>query len=281
MHAVACRGVHAAPCCGHAAGPWAWRWSSPPSPSPTTGSGVTAGRRGSPCWLAVYALGRYADPRAAAVGAAAVAAGVLSVDVPRLQEGSPIDEVLPGWLVLAVGGRSRTVDQLVARGGRTKPPLGTKDRDRDFPHALPWPTSARGSPGELHDLVAHSMAVTVLHAQAAQRVLETDPAPGGFLAGSDRQVSPGRDSRSYAASSRSSTTVPEASPLDPPPTLARVPTKLVAQVRAAGLPVTLTVEGSCEEPARRPRPVGVPHRPGEPDQRAQARGAGSHRRTST
>ncbi|HET9997571.1 MAG TPA: hypothetical protein VFQ17_08660, partial [Nocardioides sp.] len=51
--------------------------------------------------LAVYALGRYADPRASAVGLTAVGAGVLAVDLPRLQDGAPLDEVLPGWVFIA------------------------------------------------------------------------------------------------------------------------------------------------------------------------------------
>ena len=46
--------------------------------------------------LAVYALGRYAGARASAVGMAAVGCGRAAVDLPRLQDGAPLDEVLPG-----------------------------------------------------------------------------------------------------------------------------------------------------------------------------------------
>ena len=97
---------------------------------------------------------------------------------------------------------------------------------------------------ELHDLVAHSMAVTVLHAQAAQRVLESDPGQAASslasIEGLTRQGLSELRRLLEILDDRA-----EASPLDPPPTLARVD-ELVAQVRAAGLPVTLTVEGSCE-----------------------------------
>ena len=52
--------------------------------------------------LAVYALGRYAAARALRRRHwPRSPAGVLSVDVPRLQDGAPLDEVLPGWIVIA------------------------------------------------------------------------------------------------------------------------------------------------------------------------------------
>ena len=51
--------------------------------------------------LAVFGLGRYAGHRASAVGAVLLAFAVLAVDLPRLQDGVPLDEVLPGWFILA------------------------------------------------------------------------------------------------------------------------------------------------------------------------------------
>ncbi len=71
--------------------------------------------------LAVYALGRYADARASAVGMAAVGAGVLAVDLPRLQDGAPLDEVLPGWFVIAGRLGARPLAPVASRRDRGAP----------------------------------------------------------------------------------------------------------------------------------------------------------------
>ncbi len=84
--------------------------------------------------------------------------------------------------------------------------------------------------------------MTVLQAQAAQRVLAEDPAAARKSLASIETLG-----RQGLAELRRLLELlderGEASPLDPAPTLARLD-ELVEQVREAGLPVTLTVHGS-------------------------------------
>jgi signal transduction histidine kinase len=193
--------------------------------------------------LAVYALGRYADTRAAAIGMAAVGVGVLSVDLPRLQEGAPLDEVLPGWFVLGgVWGLGRWIRWRHGETEALRARAALLERDREEAARAAVAHERARIARELHDLVAHGLAVTVLQAQAAQRVLAQDPAEAGKSLASIENL--GRQGLSELRrlleilDERGAT-----SPLDPPPTLSRLD-DLVAQVREAGLPVTLTVSGS-------------------------------------
>jgi signal transduction histidine kinase len=193
--------------------------------------------------LAVYALGRYADARASAVGMAAVGAGVLAVDLPRLQDGSPLDEVLPGWFVIAgVWGLGRWIRWRHGETEALQARAALLERDRDEAARAAVAHERARIARELHDLVAHGLAVTVLQAQAAQRVLAEDPAAARKSLASIESLG-----RQGLAELRRLLELlddrGETSPLDPAPTLARVD-ELVEQVREAGLPVTLTVHGS-------------------------------------
>ena len=193
--------------------------------------------------LAVYALGRYADARASAVGMAAVGAGVLAVDLPRLQDGAPLDEVLPGWFVIAgVWGLGRWLRWRHGETEALRARAALLERDREEAARAAVAHERARIARELHDLVAHGLAVTVLQAQAAQRVLSEDPAAARKSLASIETLG-----RQGLAELRRLLELlderGEASPLDPAPTLARLD-ELVEQVREAGLPVTLTVHGS-------------------------------------
>ena len=193
--------------------------------------------------LAVYALGRYADPRASAVGMAAVGAGVLAVDLPRLQDGAPLDEVLPGWFVIAgVWGLGRWLRWRQGETEALQARAALLERDREEAARAAVAHERARIARELHDLVAHGLAVTVLQAQAAQRVLAEDPAAARKSLASIETLG-----RQGLAELRRLLELlderGEVSPLDPAPTLARLD-ELVEQVREAGLPVTLTVHGS-------------------------------------
>ena len=203
--------------------------------------------RGGQAWfailLAVYALGRYADPRASAVGMAAVGAGVLAVDLPRLQDRAPLDEVLPGWFVIAgVWGLGRWIRWRHGETEALQARAALLERDREEAARTAVAHERARIARELHDLVAHGLAVTVLQAQAAQRVLAEDPAAARKSLASIETLG-----RQGLAELRRLLELlderGEASPLDPAPTLARLD-ELVEQVREAGLPVTLTVHGS-------------------------------------
>ncbi len=103
---------------------------------------------------------------------------------------------------------------------------------------------------ELHDIVAHSLAVIVLQAQAADRVLTADPTGARQALGSIESV--GREGLDELRRLLQVLLVTEdAAELDPPPSVRHLDL-LVERVRETGLPVELTVDGSP-----RPLPPGV------------------------
>jgi signal transduction histidine kinase len=103
---------------------------------------------------------------------------------------------------------------------------------------------------ELHDVVAHSISVMVLQARGGRRVLQSDPADARdaftVIEWTGQQALD--EMRRLVGMLRSGD---ESLPLAPQPSLKELGT-LVEQVRAAGLPVQLAVEG-----APRDLPPGV------------------------
>jgi signal transduction histidine kinase len=174
---------------------------------------------------------------------AAVGAGVLAVDLPRLQDSAPLDEVLPGWFVIAgVWGLGRWLRWRHGETEALQARAALLERDREEAARAAVAHERARIARELHDLVAHGLAVTVLQAQAAQRVLAEDPAAARKSLASIETLG-----RQGLAELRRLLELlderGEASPLDPAPSLARLD-ELVERVREAGLPVTLTVHGS-------------------------------------
>ena len=127
--------------------------------------------------LVVYALGAHAGAVAGPVGAAVVAVLVLAVDLlgcatgPRSTRCCPPGPCSPastGW-----AGGCGTVAREVARLADRADAL---ERDQQAAAREAVDLERARIARELHDLVAHSMAVIVLQAQAGRRVLGTDPA---------------------------------------------------------------------------------------------------------
>ena len=199
--------------------------------------------------LAVFGLGRYAGARASAVGGVVLACAVLAVDLPRLQDGAPLDEVLPGWFILAgTWGLGRWLRWRRAEHDRLVDDNAALERDRDDATRAAVAYERARIATELHDLVAHAMAVIVLQAQAAGRVLDTDPqaAAGALRAIEDlgRQglVEMRRLVDVLVVGSDDLAARPSLRHLD----------DLVDQVRAAGLPVELDASGLGD-----PLPAGL------------------------
>jgi signal transduction histidine kinase len=98
--------------------------------------------------------------------------------------------------------------------------------------------------GEIHDVVAHSLAVMVLHLTGARMVLQRDGADPRAIAAIVEAESQGRrsldDVRRTVGILRADRDA--AAAVTPLPTLAELPA-LVAQYRAAGLDAALSVEG--------------------------------------
>lgn len=126
--------------------------------------------------LALYALGNRSGAAAATVGGVATAGVVLWSDLPRLRAGADIADVLPAWFILAgvfAFGRwmrHRSEEQAALRD-RTE----RLERDHEAAVAAVVAHEQSRIARELHDLVAHALAVVVVQAQAAGRVVRTDP----------------------------------------------------------------------------------------------------------
>jgi signal transduction histidine kinase len=192
--------------------------------------------------LAVFALGRHAGTRAAAAGCLLVAVSVLAVDLPRLQDGDPLDEVLPGWFVVAgTWGLGRWLRSRQVEHQRLVEHAAAVERDRDEATRAAVAHERARIAAELHDLVAHSMAVIVLQAQAAGRVLGTDhSAVAGAL---DSIESVGRSGLAEMRRLLDVLLVDQAdADLAGRPGMRRLD-ELVEQVRSAGLPIELDLEG--------------------------------------
>ena len=192
--------------------------------------------------LAVYALGAHASTGSAGLGMGIVAGGVLAYDIPRLRDGTPIDQVVPAWFIVAgVWGlgrwmqhRRRELDTLTER-------TEAAEHDRHVAEVAAVAHERARIARELHDLVAHSLAVIVLQAQAAGRVLDDDLA-------SARQALEAIDSTGRAGLEELRRLLEllvdtsEDSDVEPRPGLQHLD-RLVDRVRGAGLPVSVTIEG--------------------------------------
>jgi signal transduction histidine kinase len=197
--------------------------------------------------IGFYSVAAHARPRRAAIAGAVVGAVVVAGDAADLLWGSAaFDEVVPGWFLLgaawglgyALRGRQLQASALADRADRL-------ERER-VAQARAAVAAERGRMArELHDVVAHSLSVIVVQAQAAERVLDGEqPSAREALASIDstgrqalvemrRLVGILRDDRELA--------------LAPQPGLGQL-SVLLEQVREAGLPVALAVEGE-------PRPL--------------------------
>ena len=192
--------------------------------------------------LALYTLGNRSGGAAVAVGGMATVGMVLWSDLPRLREGADISDVLPAWFVLAgvfAFGRwmrHRTEEQAELRD-RTQ----RIEREHEAAVAAVVAHEQTRIARELHDLVAHAMAVIVVQAQAADRVIGTDTERAREAVGAIEGVARTGlvELRRLLDMLEPEESVEEASR----PGLAQLD-DLAARVRSAGLPVDVVVSGT-------------------------------------
>jgi signal transduction histidine kinase len=198
--------------------------------------------------LGGYAAGAYTSGRAALAAPFVLAAGMGAV-VASFEDQVFTDYVFPTGFVL--------VAWLAGRG------LSTRARLTEEPHeaavraqeaheqevARAAADERRRIAREMHDVVAHSVSVMVVQAGGARRILERDPRRAVEAAAHIEDVG-----RAALAEMRRLLGVLHHGEDDaeraPQPTLRELD-RLVARSRAAGLPVTLVIEG-----APRPLPPG-------------------------
>jgi signal transduction histidine kinase len=193
--------------------------------------------------LAFYALGAYADDRAARIGAGAGVAGLWAtvlaggqIDLPSFLFSGGLVVALP-WLVgRSAHARAQRLELLEQEALQRERVAVGEERAR----------IAR----ELHDVVAHSVGAMVAQAQGAERVLDRDPERAReALQAIERTGRNALDEmrRSLGVLRRTDADAP----LAPQPGMDGLGA-LVAQARDSGLQVELVTEG---EPA--PLPAGV------------------------
>ncbi|MFW5473036.1 sensor histidine kinase [Knoellia sp. CPCC 206450] len=236
----------------------ATRWPLPAALLVCTGAGLDYWLGGGlgQAWfamlVAVFVVGERAGVLARAIAMVVVAGLALAVDLPRLRAGAPLDEVLPGWFVIAaVYGLGRWVASRRADQARLHERALAAESDRDEATRAALAHERALIARELHDLVGHSLSVMVLQAQGGQRVVHADP--DAAAAALETIEGLGREGMSELRRLLG-IMAPEAGDAGRQEDAAGVPSiaglgVLVDRVRAAGLPVELSVELSAEPSA--------------------------------
>jgi signal transduction histidine kinase len=198
--------------------------------------------------VALYSVAAHCSLARALAGAAIVAVFVLAFEIPRLVEGGRLADVVGEWLFLGgVWLLGRWVRQRRRRTHDLEQHAAELEADREA-LAREAVAAERGRIArEMHDSVAHSVSVMVLQAGAAEQVLAASPERARESLRTIQDT--GREAVVELRRMLGLLRDPAGDvALSPQPGVARLDA-LVGQVRAAGLPVELTVEG---EPRRLP-----------------------------
>jgi signal transduction histidine kinase len=196
--------------------------------------------------IGLYSAGAHAPAPQTFVGPAAIALHVVFVDVPRLRDGDPVDEVVPAWFVLVgIWAFGRWMRRRARESLDLTERAEAAERDLQAQAARAVAEERARIARELHDLVAHSMGVIVIQAQGAQRAIATAPEQARASLASIEAAG-----RTGMAEMRRLlgllTPTEEDAGTTPQPTLKEIP-DLVANVRDAGLHVDLTIEGTVRD----------------------------------
>src|SRR5215208_6566074 len=198
--------------------------------------------------IALYSVAAHCERRRAIAGAATVAAFLLMFQVPMLVEGVALADLAGEWLF--VGGvwlLGRWVRQRRARTEDLERHAAELTADRDALAREAVADERARIAREMHDAVAHGVSPMVLQAGAAEQVLATSPEQARESLATIQDT--GREAIVELHRMLGLLRDPAAgAALAPQPGVGRLDA-LLEQVRAAGLPVELTVEG---EPRRLP-----------------------------
>jgi signal transduction histidine kinase len=207
--------------------------------------------------LVPYSVAAYAGRRVRLACGVVAGAALVAVALPWAPAGIRLDLLAflvagaGAWLVGAVlRGRRERVARLAEYAERV-------ERERDLQARRAVADERLRIARELHDVVAHNLSVVVVHAQALRPMVNRDPDRALSLASLIEET--GREAleemrhllgvlRAGDGADPADAGPRDPDPLDPQPGLDALE-GLVAQVRRAGLPVTLTVSG---EPRRLP-----------------------------
>jgi signal transduction histidine kinase len=195
--------------------------------------------------ILIYAVAAHADPRRTLAGAAIAAVAILAIDVPGLVGGRPFGEIASGWPFYFVA-------WLLGRAVRRRQLQTAALEERAVELEREQEERARAARAEerariardLHDVISHNVSVMVLQASVERRLLDGERESTREALHSIEQA--GRDAlaelRRLLGVLRKET---EAPALTPQPSLNHLDA-LVDQVRDAGLPVDVRIEGTPE-----------------------------------
>ena len=184
-----------------------------------------------------YAMGAYTEGRAARIGPLVILVGVSAVtatweDQVFTDYIFPTAFVLMAWLAgRGVRTRTRLTEELHEAAVRAQ-----EAHEEEIARAAA--DERRRIAREMHDVVAHSMSVMVVQAGGARRILERDPERAVDAAAHIEEV--GR--AAMAEMRRLLGVMHHGEERGPQPSMRQLDA-LVERTRAAGLPVSLTVEG--------------------------------------
>jgi signal transduction histidine kinase len=194
--------------------------------------------------LALYSIAAYGEERRA-VGAG-VAAGVviLAADILRLGAGAHPENIIPAWVFCAaIWFIGRTIHRSKLQAAQLRDLAAQLEVEREEKAQTAVAEERSRIAREMHDVVAHSVSVMVVQSQAAQRLLEGEQNAARQALGSIETT--GRQAltemrRLLGILRRTDAELD----LAPQPSLRRLE-GLIEQVREAGLPVELCVEGEA------------------------------------
>jgi signal transduction histidine kinase len=192
--------------------------------------------------VALYSVAAHCERSRAIAGAVIVAAFVLLFEIPELVEGGRVDDLAGEWLFLGgVWLLGRWVRQRRHRTDDLERHAAALAADREALARDAVAEERARIAREMHDSVAHGVSLMVLQAGAAEQVLTASPerARESLITIQDTGREAIVELRRMLGLLRDP--VADAS-LAPQPGVARLDA-LLEQVRAAGLPVELTVEG--------------------------------------
>lgn len=201
--------------------------------------------------VAFYSAAAYAEPRRAAVSGALAGTAIIATDLPHIIAGNPRQDTIPSWIFMATlwlagwAFRRRRI-----QAARLEDMAARLEHEREERVRVAVAEERARISRELHDVVAHSVSVIVVQAQAAQRLIDGEQYDArralGSIETSGHQALV--ELRRMLGILRRAGEEPA---LDPQPGLRQLNT-LVEQFRESGLPVELSIEGDAK-----PLPPGV------------------------
>ena len=199
-----------------------------------------------------YSVAAHGEGRRADVGAAvAFAAEILAIDVPRFLAGENLGDIIPAWVFIIVFWFiGKTIRQRRLQAVELEDRASQLELEREEKARLAVAEERSRISRELHDVIAHSVSVMVVQSQAAQRLLEGEQRNARQALKSIETT--GRQAltemrRLLGILRRTDAELA----LAPQPSLEHLNT-LIEQMREAGLPVELRIEGEAE-----PLPPGI------------------------